>query len=229
MNRHSLIHENVRWPKCGIKISMKPQVYSHDKLINGLLIWFIEYRHNWPFLYFQYLTSDMKCYEVNPFIFSFFWDDPFVSKGLQTLLLWWKLSLLWSWDGLTPLFCWWHSQVMIPRYTGIRIKEIRYFTNFNREWQIKADCCILCYEISNVYMKLKWFQIKECEKIVVIGGGATGVELSAELATGYPDKEITLIHSREYLVGDQFSEKFQNKLKDILRRKKINVLLGKTW
>ena len=54
------------------------------------------------------------------------------------------------------------------------------------------------------------------------------MELTAELATGYPDKEITLIHSREYLVGDQFSEKFQNKLKDILRRKKINVLLGKT-
>ncbi len=28
-------------------------------------------------------------------------------------------------------------------YTCIRIKEIRYFTNFNWERQIKADCCIL--------------------------------------------------------------------------------------
>ena len=131
---------------------MTPQVYSYDTPTNELLILSIEYRHNWPFLYFQYFTSDMKCYEVNPFIFSFSWDDPFVSKGLQTLLLWWKLSLLLSWDGLTPLFCRWHSQVMIPRYTCICIKEIRYFTNFNWERQIKAYCCILCYQTITLAM-----------------------------------------------------------------------------
>ena len=85
----------------------------------------------------------MKCYKVNPFIFSLSWDDPFVSKGLQTLLLWWKLSLPLKWDGLTPLICRWHSLVMIPRYACIHIKEIRYFINFNWERQIKADCCIL--------------------------------------------------------------------------------------
>ena len=72
INRHSLKHKNVRWPKRGIKISMTPKVYSYNTLTNGLIIRFIEYRHGLPFLYFQYLTSDMKCYKVNPFIFFHF-------------------------------------------------------------------------------------------------------------------------------------------------------------
>ena len=43
-----------------------------------------------------------------------------------------------------------------PRYTSIHIKEIRYFTHFNWERQIKADCCIVC---NTNRQTIRWWQI----------------------------------------------------------------------
>ena len=60
----------------------------------------------------------------------------------------------------------------------------------------------------------------------MIGGGATGTELAAEIAVKYPSKQVTLLHSRDNLVNDDFSNKFQKKLKNILKRFKINLILG---
>ena len=60
----------------------------------------------------------------------------------------------------------------------------------------------------------------------MIGGGATGTEMAAELVVKYPEKQVTLLHSRENLVNDDFSQKFQKKLKGILKRFKVNLILG---
>lgn len=36
----------------------------------------------------------------------------------------------------------------------------------------------------------------------MIGGGVTGVELAAEVATTYPDKEVTLVHGGSEVLSE---------------------------
>lgn len=72
-----------------------------------------------------------------------------------------------------------------------------------------------------------YFQIKEAHRIVVVGGGATGTELAVEIAVEYPDKEVTLIHSGEHLIGPGFTENFQSRLRSILDRYWVRCKLGK--
>jgi len=72
--------------------------------------------------------------------------------------------------------------------------------------------------------------VDESKNIVVIGGGAVGVELAAELATtgearGKPAK-VTLIHSRERLIREQFSDNFQKSLLSKLETIGVKVVLG---
>jgi len=64
------------------------------------------------------------------------------------------------------------------------------------------------------------------QKITVVGGGATGVEIAAELATFYPSKEITLIHSSNHLLTPALSERSQTFLQNQLRTQfNIKLLL----
>ena len=74
---------------------------------------------------------------------------------------------------------------------------------------------------------LVFSQVKESKSILIIGGGATGVEISGEVAAAYPGKKVTLIHGSEKLVGQRLNEKFQAKLKDMMQQLNINIILGK--
>ncbi len=44
-------------------------------------------------------------------------------------------------------------------------------------------------------------RLKEAQKVLIIGGGIVGVELAAEIAEKYADKEIILVHSRDQLMN----------------------------
>ena len=43
-------------------------------------------------------------------------------------------------------------------------------------------------------------KLKEAETVLVIGGGVVGTELAAEIIEAYPQKKITIIHSRDQLL-----------------------------
>lgn len=64
------------------------------------------------------------------------------------------------------------------------------------------------------------------EKIVVIGGGAVGVELVGELAADYPNKKVTLMHNREQILDDRLSQKMLKKIRDGLKALKVETVLG---
>ena len=49
-------------------------------------------------------------------------------------------------------------------------------------------------------LSLCFFQVAKSNRIVVIGGGAVGVELVGEIASGYPNKNVTLMHNREQIL-----------------------------
>ncbi|XP_009418551.2 uncharacterized protein LOC103998722 [Musa acuminata AAA Group] len=68
-------------------------------------------------------------------------------------------------------------------------------------------------------------RIRSSSSVLVIGGGRTGVELSAEIAADYPEKKVTLVHEGPRLLqilGPKASEKALRWLKS----KGVDVLLG---
>jgi NADH dehydrogenase FAD-containing subunit len=46
-------------------------------------------------------------------------------------------------------------------------------------------------------LKVLQTRIHEVKGIAVVGGGAVGVQLSADIRSFYPDRKVVLIHSRE--------------------------------
>ena len=67
--------------------------------------------------------------------------------------------------------------------------------------------------------------------MVVVGGGAVGIELSGEIRDSYPDKDITLVHSKSELVSGISdpaitNRKFVGNALAILRGMNVEVMLG---
>ncbi|XP_014796050.1 PREDICTED: apoptosis-inducing factor 2 isoform X1 [Calidris pugnax] len=69
-------------------------------------------------------------------------------------------------------------------------------------------------------------EIEKCERILVVGGGAAGVEMAAEIKTEYPAKEVTLIHSKIALADVELLDSVRQEVKEILLRKGVRLLLS---
>lgn len=68
-------------------------------------------------------------------------------------------------------------------------------------------------------------RVQAVQRIVVIGRGAVGVELSTDIKTCYPEKDVTLIHSRNQLLN-----RFGLKLHEVVMKRSedigMRVILG---
>ncbi|KAJ5970101.1 FAD-dependent pyridine nucleotide-disulfide oxidoreductase [Penicillium vulpinum] len=63
--------------------------------------------------------------------------------------------------------------------------------------------------------------------IVVVGGGAVGVEMAAELKILNPEQKVTLIHSRKRLLSSEpLPDEFAERVDSILRDTGVEVILG---
>ncbi|XP_064001148.1 ferroptosis suppressor protein 1 [Pogoniulus pusillus] len=69
-------------------------------------------------------------------------------------------------------------------------------------------------------------EIEKSERILVVGGGAAGVEMAAEIKTEYPAKEVTLVHSKTALADVELLDSVRQEVKEILLRKGVHLLLG---
>eukprot|EP01105_Mastigella_eilhardi_P014882 TRINITY_DN3389_c0_g1_i2.p1 TRINITY_DN3389_c0_g1~~TRINITY_DN3389_c0_g1_i2.p1 ORF type:complete len:1250 (-),score=235.11 TRINITY_DN3389_c0_g1_i2:11-3760(-) len=67
--------------------------------------------------------------------------------------------------------------------------------------------------------------IKEASTIAVIGGGPTGVELTANIISKYPSKALLLVHQHPHLV-ERFPEKAQQFIEQYLTDRGVRLLLG---
>lgn len=68
-------------------------------------------------------------------------------------------------------------------------------------------------------------RIQEAQRIAIVGGGAVGVQLSADIKSAFPTKEIVLVHSKERLLnsfGERLSGFVLGKLEDL----GVRVMLG---
>jgi NADH dehydrogenase FAD-containing subunit len=71
--------------------------------------------------------------------------------------------------------------------------------------------------------------IKNAESVLLVGGGAAGVETAAEIATHYPSKNILLYESGPRLLNNQHppvSEKLANHTKQRMEALGVQVFLG---
>ena len=63
--------------------------------------------------------------------------------------------------------------------------------------------------------------------MVIVGGGAVGVELSGEIAAKYPENHLTIVHSGNALVTSNFGGKLPLTIKSQLNQsRRINPVLG---
>ena len=81
-------------------------------------------------------------------------------------------------------------------------------------------------EATKEYLNLSE-EIEKANDIVIIGGGAVGVEIAGEIGEKYKLKRMTLIHPNEKLVGPDFSDKFQTNIKAALESFNVEMVLGK--
>ncbi len=66
--------------------------------------------------------------------------------------------------------------------------------------------------------------IELAERIIVVGGGPVGFELAGEVISAYPDKELSIIHSRQSLLHS--NEKTSEVATQQLRAHGVRLILG---
>lgn len=67
--------------------------------------------------------------------------------------------------------------------------------------------------------------IRNAKDLVVVGGGAAGVELAADAKTHYAEKNVILVHSRKTLLN-KFGERLHGAALEALEKMGVRVILG---
>lgn len=86
---------------------------------------------------------------------------------------------------------------------------------------LSTDRVAACHELQEVQQA-----IVASQKIAVVGGGAVGVELASDIKDFYPEKDVTLVHSRNNLLNN-FGKRLQDYALTALRDElNVRVLLN---
>ncbi|KAF4424745.1 hypothetical protein F53441_14218, partial [Fusarium austroafricanum] len=73
-------------------------------------------------------------------------------------------------------------------------------------------------KLSVDYFKAYQQGIKNAKSIVIVGGGAVGVQMATDLGEVYPEKKVTLVHSRDRLMQlyhEKMDAILQERLKEL--------------
>ncbi|PIK41718.1 hypothetical protein BSL78_21438 [Apostichopus japonicus] len=72
----------------------------------------------------------------------------------------------------------------------------------------------------------KYIVVQSAGRITVIGGGAVGVEMAAEIATEYPQKEVTVVSSSDKIITGPFKKGFRDGVTKQLKNLGVHLVLG---
>ncbi|PIA13508.1 FAD/NAD(P)-binding domain-containing protein [Coemansia reversa NRRL 1564] len=68
--------------------------------------------------------------------------------------------------------------------------------------------------------------IKAAQSVTVVGAGAVGIELAADVKEVFPDKYVRLVHSREQVLAGPFSVTLRQRVEQALVQMGVEVVLG---
>lgn len=68
-------------------------------------------------------------------------------------------------------------------------------------------------------------KLERAEKVLIIGGGIVGVELAGEIVDKYPEKKITIVHSKSELI-ERNPPKARKYVERILKHKGVEILFN---
>ena len=75
------------------------------------------------------------------------------------------------------------------------------------------------------YLRKHAEQVQNSSRIVVIGGGAVGVQMATDIAEIYPEKSVTIVHSRSILMH-KFHPKFHEIIEERCKELGVSMKLG---
>ncbi|KAL1950022.1 hypothetical protein VTO73DRAFT_5144 [Trametes versicolor] len=67
---------------------------------------------------------------------------------------------------------------------------------------------------------------EKAKHVVIVGGGAVGLETAGEIKDTWPSKKVTVVHSEKLLVNDTYPDKFRKDIERRARAKGIEFILG---
>jgi len=68
-------------------------------------------------------------------------------------------------------------------------------------------------------------RFKKAQKIVLVGGGAVGVEYAGEIKDEWPDKEVTIVHGDSTLLNSAYPTGFRKGLEKSIRARGVKIVL----
>lgn len=149
-----------------------------------------------------------------------------------------------EWNVLIPythLFKQSKNQVIHATATHLEKHAVTLDISFEGSTTLSFDYCILATGIkypipSKIYdldvadgsnrMANIRSMVAKAKSIMVIGGGAAGIELTGEIREKYKDKKIVLVHSHDHLLQSSFSIKDRQYVLEKVQRNNIDVILG---
>lgn len=81
----------------------------------------------------------------------------------------------------------------------------------------KADGC--------AELRMMQDKIENAQRIAIVGGGAVGVQITGDVRSFYPEKEVVFVHSREWLLSG-FGRVLGDHIKERYEHMGIRILLG---
>jgi len=68
-------------------------------------------------------------------------------------------------------------------------------------------------------------RFKKAQKIVLVGGGAVGVEYAGEIKDEWPDKEVTIVHGDSTLLNSAYPDRYRKGLEKSIRARGVKIVL----
>lgn len=99
-------------------------------------------------------------------------------------------------------------------------------TAYEAPWKVPVDVRLDDVDAYKAYLREKRATVEEAKSVLVIGGGAVGVEVAAEVAVSFPDKKVALVSSSDALLPEQNAKLGARALDFFGTKENVTVLAG---